>query len=63
MINKYKNKNTSYLFEVITVTHITYNCVKVAGLELVMSMQPFLAYSYLALITNELINLFMNRAQ
>ena len=42
MINKNKNKNTSLLFEVIAVTHIANNCVKVTELELVMGMQFFL---------------------
>ena len=42
MINKHKNKNTSLLSEVIAITHIAYNCVKVSGLELVMGMQFFL---------------------
>jgi len=42
MINNNKNKNTSLLSEVIAVTHIANNCVKVTELELVMGMQFFL---------------------
>jgi hypothetical protein len=42
MINKNKNKNTSLLSEVIAITHIAYNCVKVIELELAMGMQFFL---------------------
>ena len=42
LINKNKNKNTSLLFEVIAVTHIANNCVKVTELELVMGVQIFL---------------------
>ena len=42
LINNNKNKNTSLLFEVIAVTHIANNCVKVTELELVMGMQFFL---------------------
>ena len=42
MINKNKNKNTSLLFEVIAVTHIANNCVKVTELELATGMQLFL---------------------
>ena len=42
MINKNKNKNTSLLSEVIAITHIANNCVKVTRLELVMGMQFFL---------------------
>ena len=50
MINKHKNKNTSLLSEVIAITHIAYNCVKVTPLTLAMRLQIFLAYSLLALI-------------
>ena len=42
MINKNKKNNKGLLFEVITVTHIANNCVKVTELELVMGMQFFL---------------------
>ena len=42
MINKNKNKNTSLLSEVIAVTHIANNCVKVTELELVMGVRVFL---------------------
>ena len=42
MINKNKNKNLSLLFEVIAVTHIANNCVKVTELGLVMGMRFFL---------------------
>ena len=42
MININKNKNTSLLFEVIAVTHIANNCVKVSRLKLVMDVEVFL---------------------
>ena len=41
MINKNKKNNKGLLFEVIAVTHIANNCVKVSELELVMRVQNF----------------------
>ena len=42
MINNNKNKNTSLLSEVIAVTHIANNCVKVKGLKLAVRVWVFL---------------------